>query len=145
LRVVLDTNVIVAALATRGACAELFARVLAVHEYGLDANLQAEVERVLRVELKLPDERIAAARELLASTGVAVDSVPLAIAACRDPDDDRILALALAFHAEVLVTGDEDLFVLHPWSGISIVRPRDFWPIDRAAGVSGQGARNVAS
>ena len=133
MRVVLDTNIIVAALATRGACAELFARVLAVHDYGVDANLHAEVERVLRVKFKLPDERIAAARELLASTGIAVDSVPLSQLACRDPDDDRILALALAFTAEVLVTGDDDLLLLHPWSGISIVRPRDFWPIDRAA------------
>lgn len=137
MRVVLDTNVIVAALATRGACAELFARVLAVHEYGVDANLQAEVERVLRVKLKLPSERIAAVRELLTSTGIAVDSLPLAQSACRVLDDDRVLALALAFTAEVLVTGDDDMLVLHPWSGISIVRTRDFWPIDRVAAVSG--------
>jgi predicted nucleic acid-binding protein len=46
--------------------------------------------------------------------------------ACPDPDDDRVIALALAFMAEVLVTGDEDLLVLHPWKGIPIVRPRDF-------------------
>lgn len=137
MRVVLDTNVIVAALATRGACAELFARVLAVHEYGVDAKLHAEVERVLRVKFKLPDERIAAARDLLTSTAIAVESVPLAQPACRDPDDVRILALALAFGAEVLVTGDDDLVVLHPWSGIAIVRPRDFWPMDRAAAASG--------
>ena len=133
MRVVLDTNVIVAALATRGACAELFTRVLAAHEYGVDANLHAEVERVLRVKFRLPEERIRAARDLLASTGIAVESVPLPEPVCRDPDDDRILALALAFEAEVLVTGDDDLLVLHPWSGISILRPRDFGPMDRAA------------
>lgn len=133
----LDTNVIVAALATRGACAELFARVLAAHEYAVDANLLAEVERVLRSKFKLPEDRVAMARDLLVATGVMADPPPLAVPVCRDPDDDRILALAVAFEAEVLVTGDEDLLVLHPWSGTAIVRPRDFWTLDRAAALKG--------
>ena len=137
MRVVLDTNVIVAALAARGACAELYSRVLAVHEYGVDANLHAEVERVLRLKFKLPEDRIRAARDLLVSTGIAVASVPLREPVCRDPDDDRILALARSFAADVVVTGDEDLLVLNPWFGIPIVRPRDFWPMDRAAATSG--------
>lgn len=127
MRVVLDTNVIVAAFGTRGSCAELFARVLAAHEYGVDMNLIGE----------LPEVRVAMARDLLTGTGVLVEPGPLGVRACRDPDDDRILALARAFAADVLVTGDDDLLVLHPWSGIAIVRPRDFWPMDRAAAVRG--------
>ncbi len=137
MRVVLDTNVIVAAFGTRGSCAELFARVLAAHEYGVDMNLIGEVERVLRTKFRLPEVRVAMARDLLTGTGVLVEPGPLGVRACRDPDDDRILALARAFAADVLVTGDDDLLVLHPWSGIAIVRPRDFWPMDRAAAVRG--------
>ncbi len=49
----------------------------------------------------------------------------------RDPDDDRILALARSFEADLLVTGDDDLLVLHPWEGIAIVRPREFWLRER--------------
>ncbi len=131
MRVVLDSNVIVAAVATRGACAELFARVLAAHEYAVDDNLITEVGRVLRDKFRLPEDRVSDVRLLLTMTAAAVESAPLKAPVCRDPDDDRILALALAFQAEVLITGDEDLLVLHPWAGIPILRPRDFWPLDR--------------
>ena len=36
------------------------------------------------------------------------------------------LALALAAEAEVIVSSDEDLLVLHPWRGISILNPAEF-------------------
>jgi putative PIN family toxin of toxin-antitoxin system len=133
-KVVLDSNVLVAALATRGACAELFARVLAAHEYALDDNLQGEVVRVLRDKFRLPQERLARVVALLEGTAMRVVAPALDGPACRDTDDDRVLALAIAFPADVLVSGDEDLLALHPWRGIPIVRPRDFWPLDRAAG-----------
>ena len=133
MKVVLDANVLVAALATRGACAELFARVLAVHECALDDNLEGEVVRVLRDKFKVPPDRLADVIALFGGTAVRVVAMPLDEPACRDPDDDRVLALALALPADVLVSGDEDLLVLHPWRGIPIVRPRDFWPMDRIA------------
>ncbi len=133
MKVVLDANVLVAALATRGGCAELFARVLAVHEYGLDDNLQGEVIRVLRDKFKVPEARLADVVALLEGTAVRVHATALDEPACRDRDDDRVLALALAFPADVLVTGDDDLLVLNPWRGIPIVRPREFWPMDRTA------------
>ena len=48
--------------------------------------------------------------------------------ACRDPKDNHFLALALALAAEadVLVSSDEDLLVLHPWRGIPIITPAEF-------------------
>ena len=39
----------------------------------------------------------------------------------RDPDDDAILACALAAHADLIVTGDADLLVLKQFNGIPIV------------------------
>ena len=39
---------------------------------------------------------------------------------------DKFLALALDGRAETIVTGDEDLLVLHPWRGVRIVRPAAF-------------------
>ncbi len=45
---------------------------------------------------------------------------------CRDPKDDKFLAMCLAAHAVVLVSSDHDLLVLHPWRGIPIVTPAQF-------------------
>lgn len=50
------------------------------------------------------------------------DAYPL----CRDPKDDIFLSLAHAANAEVLITSDRDLLILHPWNGIDILSPADF-------------------
>ena len=45
---------------------------------------------------------------------------------CRDPEDNKFLALAKVAEADAIVTSDEDLLVLHPWHQIPILRPADF-------------------
>ena len=42
---------------------------------------------------------------------------------CRDPKDDKLLALALDGNADLIVTGDKDLLVLNPFRGIPIITP----------------------
>jgi putative PIN family toxin of toxin-antitoxin system len=46
--------------------------------------------------------------------------------ACRDPNDNKFLALADVAEAEVLVSSDTDLLVLDPWRGVRVVRPAEF-------------------
>jgi putative PIN family toxin of toxin-antitoxin system len=48
------------------------------------------------------------------------------ITACRDPQDDKVLEIAVAGKADAIVTGDEDLLALHPFEGIPIVGPAEF-------------------
>ena len=48
------------------------------------------------------------------------------IDACRDPKDNQYLELAVSGQASVIVTGDQDLLVLHPFRDISIVTPQIF-------------------
>jgi putative PIN family toxin of toxin-antitoxin system len=45
---------------------------------------------------------------------------------CRDPKDDKFLDVALAGGAKAIVTGDQDLLVLHPFHGISVLNPASF-------------------
>jgi putative PIN family toxin of toxin-antitoxin system len=45
---------------------------------------------------------------------------------CLDLKGNQFLALAMVSEADVLVSSDEDLLVLHPWRGISIVTPISF-------------------
>jgi len=46
---------------------------------------------------------------------------------CRDAKDDKFIDLALNGDASHLITGDNDLLVLHPIQNISIINPRTFW------------------
>ncbi len=48
------------------------------------------------------------------------------ITACRDPKDNKFLEVAVAGQADVLVSGDEDLLVLHPFEGLAIITPAEF-------------------
>lgn len=48
------------------------------------------------------------------------------VTACRDPKDNKFLEAALAGEADSIVTGDNDLLVLHPFEGVDILRPVEF-------------------
>jgi len=43
----------------------------------------------------------------------------------RDPDDDHVLACALAAKAEIIVSGDKDLLDLREYQGIPILTTAD--------------------
>jgi putative PIN family toxin of toxin-antitoxin system len=55
------------------------------------------------------------------------------IVACRDPTDDKFLERAVNGRADMIVTGDHDLLVLHPFRGIPIIDPAAF--VQGVAGV----------
>jgi uncharacterized protein len=44
----------------------------------------------------------------------------------RDPNDDKFLEAAVNGHADVLVTGDQDLLQLHPFRGVAILKSADY-------------------
>ena len=45
---------------------------------------------------------------------------------CRDAIDNKFLALVQVCRADMLVSSDEDLLVLHPWTGVPVLRPKEF-------------------
>lgn len=45
---------------------------------------------------------------------------------CRDATDNKFLALLQVCQADILVSSDEDLLVLHPWRGVQVLRPAAF-------------------
>jgi len=126
-KVVLDTNVLVAAFGFGGICRAIVDVCMDTHELVLSEHILAEVHHHLRGKLNHPslmaDERVAMLRK------VAEIVTPIAVAAdtCRDPDDLPVLGTVLAAKADCLVTGDNDLLVLSEFSGHPILSPREFW------------------
>ena len=48
------------------------------------------------------------------------------IKACLDPKDNKFLELAVNGPAEVIITGDKDLLILHPYQSIPIITPAHY-------------------
>lgn len=57
------------------------------------------------------------------------------VTACRDPNDNKFLELAVSGRATHIVTGDADLLVLNPFRGIQILPPHSFLELPPPASV----------
>src|ERR1700741_1740388 len=55
---------------------------------------------------------------------------PLDPPACRDPDDDWVLATAVVGRCDCVITGDADLLDLQEYAGIRLLRPRAFLDLE---------------
>ena len=126
MRVVLDTNVLVAAFIAHGICADVFERVIADHELVLSPHILGEFERVMTTKLGFDQTRVERALALFRRVGLVMSTKPLEEPVCRDRDDDAVLALARSSNAACLVTGDDDLLILERFERIPIISPRAF-------------------
>ena len=127
MRVLLDTNVIVSAVTTRGLCADVFRAVLAAHELVTCAQVLQEVRRILSMKFGFPEQLIAEYLELIGQEAILAESEDLPDLPLQDRDDVEIVAAALSARAQVLVTGDHDLQSLKKVGEVRIISPRAFW------------------
>jgi uncharacterized protein len=79
----------------------------------------------LRRKYDVIDDDIKTIISLILLRGEAVTPTQ-PIIACRDPKDNKFLEVAMAGQAEVIVSGDEDLLTLDPFTGIPILQPAAF-------------------
>lgn len=123
--IVLDTNVVVAGLVTNGLCQDVLRQCLAMDAIVSSPQLLHELERTLKRKFSLTPEAREFLVRLRASVRVA-EPAALTSPVCRDPDDDIVLATALAGDADLIVAGDDDLLVMGSFRKIRIVTPRAF-------------------
>lgn len=71
---------------------------------------------------------VADRQKFIIQLGRIAEFVPIIrrIRACRDPDDDKLLSLAVNGEAALIITGDHDLLALNPFMGIPIISPADY-------------------
>jgi len=134
MKIVLDANVIVAAFASHGLCESIVELCLYSHEILLCDELLEETLRNLHQKIKLPSSIVEDIGKLLREHSNMMSPVPLAADLCRDPDDVKILGLAVSANADCIVTGDKDLLILAEFQGIPILTPRSFSDILHATG-----------
>ena len=127
MRVVLDTNVLLAAIATHGLCQALVTLVFRDHVVILSEHIRGEVAKHYRGKFKATKRQADAAVAMLRANGEIVEPVTVPLGTVRDKDDLPVLGTAVAGSAAVLVTGDQELLVLGLFRGVAILSPRDFY------------------
>lgn len=60
-----------------------------------------------------------------AALAQSVDAPVIARTVPNDPDDDVVIACALAAQVRLIVSGDSDLLILHPFQNIAILKPSE--------------------
>ncbi|HSI58150.1 MAG TPA: putative toxin-antitoxin system toxin component, PIN family [Ideonella sp.] len=129
MRAVIDTNVLLAGLLWRGPPHALLEQVRAgtvslISSPALLAELADVIGRP-KFDAILTRTNTSRERSLAEVRRVAevVEPPPLPQPVCRDPDDDEVLALAIAAKVDLIVSGDNDLLSLRSFQGIPIVAP----------------------
>ena len=107
MKIVIDTNVVVAGIVTEGLCREILEVHMPEHEVVLSQVLWDELVVTLQRKFALGPETL----PILAlyrqhSTWCEPSAVTPEVS--RDPDDDWVLATAVAGGAEAIVSGDAD-------------------------------------
>jgi putative PIN family toxin of toxin-antitoxin system len=126
-KLLLDTNVLVAALIARGTCSDLLEHCVRQHVVISSQLLLNELSDVLKRRFRQRPLDARAAVKLFAETFTLVVPEALDQPICRDADDDVVLATALRGDCVAIITGDQDLLVLDRFRGIHILSPSAFW------------------
>lgn len=130
MKVALDTNVIVSAVATRGLCADLFQLIIAEHELVLGETVFRELRQVLAKKVRVPTETVEELEAYLRRQATVVPTPPKMSRKGLDSADAAVLAEAEAGAADVLVTGDQRLLEATE-SSVRVVSPRGLWDLIR--------------
>lgn len=130
MRVFADTNVLVSAFATRGLCADLFEILVLEHELIVGEIVLRELRRVLRRRIGVLAHTAAEIEALMRTHTVVPKPRRHLKLGIRDPEDEWIVASAVAAGADLLVTGDADLLSLKK-PPIRVVTPRGLWDLLR--------------
>ena len=127
MKVVLDTNVLLAALATRGLCEAVVEVCLDAHQIVLSEHILNELRKHLARKLKVPATQADDIVDFLREHCQLVKPAKIPVKACRDRTDLAVLGTAVAAEADCLVTGDKDLLALGEFRSIPILNPRSFY------------------
>jgi uncharacterized protein len=130
MRLVIDTNVIIAAFISHGACNELLEHCVLNHDVIFSEFIFDELKKKLTGKFKYTVRESDAVVRLLKSRCSVVDIQALPHPVSLDPDDDNIIATAISGNCKCIVTGDKDLLDLERVGNLLIVSPAKFWQIE---------------
>ena len=133
MRVIIDANVAIAAVASRGLCEAILELCLDQHQLILCEGILMEIEAKLQTKLRVPPPVIAEYLKVLRNNAQVLDPEDVDAQVCRDPADLMVLGLVAPGNAEANITGDKDLLVIKEYGRARIMTPRSFWKSNQKA------------
>lgn len=131
MKIVLDTNILLSGLLTRGVCEALLDICMTTGRFTVALSEYILVEFTHHAEKKfgISPSKVNSTVKFLRNHFELVEPVDIPSGTCRDVNDLPILGTAVAAKAEYLVTGDHDLLQMISYEGFSIVTPRAFYEL----------------
>ncbi|MEK7313807.1 MAG: putative toxin-antitoxin system toxin component, PIN family [Deltaproteobacteria bacterium] len=130
MKVLFDTNVLIAAFIAHGTSSEVFDHCLSEHSIFTSQWILDELEEKLTKKFRFHESKVNNIIKFIDANSEMVEPARLNENVCRDRDDDNVLAAALEAKADCIVTGDKDLLILKNFRGIKIISPSDFWEFE---------------
>ena len=128
-RIVVDTNALISRLLLpRSIPGKAVRKAVDAGQILISEVTLAELADVLGRLKFAPYVSIQDRQQFIRLLGRVAEMVPIThtIRACRDPNDDKFLELAVNGEAQLIVTGDKDLLVLNPFREIAIITPAQY-------------------
>lgn len=129
MRLVIDSNVIIAAFAVRGLCHAVFEYCLESHDVILCESILGEVRKNLQKKIKVPDRIIEEIDAFLRDSAVVEKPMKVPGDVFRDKTDLDVLGVAASSGASYIITGDKALLALKSYRDIGIISPRGLWEL----------------
>lgn len=130
MKILFDTNVLIAAFIAHGASSEVFDHCLSEHDIFTSHWILDELEEKLTKKFRFHESKVKNIIKFVTANAKMVEPARLSENVCRDRDDDNVLAAGLKAKADCIVTGDKDLLILKSFRGIKIISPSDFWEFE---------------
>jgi len=129
MKIILDSNVIIAAFAGRGLCNSVFELCFDRYDLFISEHIISEVYSNLHKKLNLPKKNADRIFLYLKEFCLVKNYDKLKNRISKNKDDDEISGLAKATKADCIITGDNDLLILDRFDITKIISPRQFWEI----------------
>lgn len=127
LRVTLDTNILVSALAfPSGRRARIWELAQRGRYQALTSpDIISELARVLRESFDWEEQRVQRAIRAVAHTAEVI-ALTSTVNVVRDPNDNHVVECAIDGKADAIVSGDNDLLAMGNHQNIPVIHPADF-------------------
>lgn len=113
MNVMLDTHVLVSAVATHGLCADVFRDVMINHRLVVCPALIAEVKVILSQRIGVPSSVLSDYIRIVSAEGIV--------------SENSIFLIAYTNKADLIVTCDPELIKLETICSMRILSPKAFW------------------